>query len=74
LEDDMSALAERAEIAKDGGMGVAEAMRFLSVSRSTLYGLMDDKKLVYAKIGTRRIILRASLVKLLAESTPDSVN
>jgi excisionase family DNA binding protein len=50
----------------DGLVSVDEAMAFLSVSRSTLYELMDKGMLAYAKIGRSRRVPRRALVELAA--------
>lgn len=51
---------EREEMIADGMAKVEEGERFLSVSRSTLYTLMDAGELPYCKIGrARRIPWRA---------------
>ena len=46
-----------------------DAARALSVGRTTLYRLIQDGKLKTTKIGTRTLILTASLRKLAAEGT-----
>lgn len=48
----------------DGLVPLAEAMTFLSVSRSTLYELMDKGVLPYAKIGRSRRVPKRALVEL----------
>lgn len=48
----------------DGLVPLAQAMAFLSVSRSTLYELMDKGVLPYAKIGRSRRIPKRALVEL----------
>jgi len=50
----------------DGGLTVAEAVRFAGVGRSTLYGEMEAGRLPYSKVGRRRIVARRGLVALLA--------
>ena len=57
----------RSELATDGGVSVAEAARFLGVSRSLVYEYMGAGRLAYGKLGTRRIVPRAALVRLLAD-------
>lgn len=52
------------DLLSDGLVTVAEASRFLSVSRTMLYGLMDAGRLAYVKIGRARRIPRAALVRL----------
>jgi excisionase family DNA binding protein len=46
----------------DGLVGIEEGRRFLSVSRSTLYGLMDSGQLAYVKFGRNRRIPRRALI------------
>lgn len=53
-------------LVSDGLLSIGEAMAFLSISRSTLYELMDHGKLPYAKIGRSRRIPRRALVDLAA--------
>ncbi len=49
-----------ADLVQDGFASVTEAMRYLSISRTTLYALMDGSQLAYAKVGrSRRIPWRA---------------
>lgn len=48
----------------DGLVPLGDAMAFLSVSRSTLYELMDRGVLPYAKIGRSRRIPKRALVEL----------
>jgi excisionase family DNA binding protein len=54
----------------DGLAGTREACTFLSVSRSTLYALMESGQLRYAKVGKSRRLpwreLRAFAAKCLA--------
>ena len=46
--------------------GVSEAARFLSISRSSLYLLMDRGELDYVKLGRSRRVQVASLLALIA--------
>jgi excisionase family DNA binding protein len=48
----------------DGLTSVSEAGRFLGLSRTTLYELMDAGELPYCKIGGARRIPRKALVAL----------
>lgn len=48
--------AKPAEMTQEGFATIREAESYLSVSRSTLYQLMDAGRLVYAKIGKSRRI------------------
>ena len=50
----------------DGGMTIAEAVRFAGIGRSTMYVEMDADRLPYTKVGRRRIVARRGLVALLA--------
>lgn len=50
--------------ASEGLVTVKEAARFLSLSRSTLYQMMDKGELRYAKIGGSRRIPRQVLKNL----------
>ena len=56
----------RGELVRDGLMTVREAVAFLRLGRSTLYGLMERGDLPYASIGARRLIPRRALVDLAA--------
>ena len=56
------------QIVDDGAVDVSEACRFTGIGRSFLYGLMDAGRLSYVKLGKRRLIPRAELKRLLAES------
>jgi excisionase family DNA binding protein len=64
----------RPGLVSDGLRSIAEACEYLSVSRSTLYLLMDGGELAYCKIrGARRIPYRA-LVALAAKCLVGVVN
>ena len=56
----------REELVQDGLMTIREAVAFLRLGRSTLYGLMERGDLPYACIGDRRLIPRRALVDLAA--------
>ena len=47
-------------------MTIREAVAFLRLGRSTLYGLMERGDLPYARIGARRLIPRRALINLAA--------
>jgi excisionase family DNA binding protein len=47
-----------------GLIRVAEAARFLAVSRSTLYALMEAGELTYVKLGRSRRIPKLAIVEL----------
>lgn len=53
-----------ANLVGDGLVTVKEAARFLSLSKSTLYQMMDKGELHYAKIGGSRRIPRQALKSL----------
>jgi excisionase family DNA binding protein len=57
---------EREQLVADGSVVVGEAVRFTSLGRTTLYGLMERGELRYIKVGRRRLIPRAELKRLLA--------
>lgn len=48
----------------EGLVNVPEAARFLHLSRSTIYSLMEAGKLPYIRIGRSRRIPRRSLMQL----------
>jgi excisionase family DNA binding protein len=56
------------QLVEDGAVDVTEASRFTSLGRTFLYGLMDSGRLKFIKLGKRRLIPRAELRRLLAES------
>jgi excisionase family DNA binding protein len=47
---------EREEVSVEGFATVSQGARYLAVSRSTVYSLMDRGELKYAKIGKSRRI------------------
>ena len=53
------------ELLEDGLVSVAEAAQFLSLSRSSLYVLMDAGRLAYVKLGRARRIPRRALIELV---------
>ncbi len=55
-----------AALVEDGLVTVAEALEFLSLSRSALYRLMDRGELRFAKFGHSRRIPRRALVEYAA--------
>ena len=59
---------DREDVVVEGLLSVAEAARFLSVSRSTLYELMESGQLYYVKIGRARRIPRRALLDLAARN------
>jgi excisionase family DNA binding protein len=55
--------AGEASVIEDGFADVPEAARFLKVSRSKVYMMMDNKELPYAKFGRSRRIPRKALME-----------
>jgi excisionase family DNA binding protein len=51
-------------LVEDGLLSIEDAMAFLSISRSTLYELMEKGLLPWSKIGRSRRIPRRALVNL----------
>ena len=49
-------------------LSIPDAARAISISRSRLYELMDEKRLNSVKIGGRRLILKRDLEALLEAS------
>ena len=58
--------AEAETMVEQGMVSIPDAMAFLSVSRSHLYQLMDQRVIPWAKIGRSRRIPRAFLVSYMA--------
>ncbi len=58
-------VAER--LVGDGTMDVPAACQFTGLGRTFLYQKMDKGELRYTKVGKRRLIPKAELVRLLAE-------
>jgi excisionase family DNA binding protein len=56
------------QLVEDGAVDVTEASKFTGLGRTFLYSLMDAGRLKYVKLGKRRLIPRAELRRLLAES------
>jgi excisionase family DNA binding protein len=59
-------------LVNDGLATVPEAAEFLSVSKGTIYNLMERGELKYAKIGRNRRIPWAALKALAAASMVDA--
>jgi excisionase family DNA binding protein len=57
-----------AELVSDGLVTVPEAAAFLSLSRSTLYALMERGDLPYVRIGAARRIPRKALIALASSN------
>jgi excisionase family DNA binding protein len=60
--------AQRQELVAQGLVGVAEAGKFLGLSRSMVYLLMEQGRLPFAKIGKARRIPRRALVDFAEQS------
>jgi len=60
--------ARRREICSDGVIAVSAAQEFSGLSRAGLYRLMQDGRVAYTKIGRRRLVVRQSLIDLLAQN------
>lgn len=58
--------ARRLDLARDGCVSVAEAVRLLALSTSEVYRLMDRGKLPFVKLGRRRLVPRRGVEELLA--------
>lgn len=58
--------ADRLQLMADGLVSVREAARFLDISKSKLYALMESGALRYVKFGKCRRIPRAALLNLAA--------
>ena len=56
---------------EDGLIDVREASRFLSLSRSTIYVLMEEGKLPFAKIGRSRRIPRRAIIEFAEHIAED---
>ena len=54
------------DIWREGASSIADAARFLSLSRRTVYELMSDGQLPSKKLRGRRLIPRAALIELLS--------
>ena len=57
---------DREALCGDGLLTVRKAAEFLSISRSTLYGLMDNGELQFVKLGRSRRVPRRAVVELAA--------
>jgi len=52
----------------DGARDVKGACEFLGMSRSQLYRMMDDSKVVYALVGGKRLVAVRSMKRLLQQA------
>ena len=60
--------SEQQALVADGLMTVREAAEFLSLSRATLYTLMDRGELPFMKLGRSRRIPRRAVIQLAARA------
>lgn len=63
------AIADITETVKRALVPVTEAATYLSVSRSTVYNLMDSGQLRWVKIGKSRRVRWEDVEKLIADNT-----
>jgi excisionase family DNA binding protein len=59
----------KANVMANGLARIPEAMAYLQISRTALYGLMDNGQLSYVKIGKSRRIPWAELIRLVERHT-----
>ena len=64
---------ERTDLVADGLLTVHEAERFLRLSRSSLYILMERGELAFVKLGRSRRIPRRAVVALAARGLKGGV-
>lgn len=57
-------MQDASDLVAEGLLSVGEAARFLSLSRTTLYELMESGRLVYVKLGRARRIPRRAVIAL----------
>jgi len=68
MPGDLTPRPSNDRLVADGLMTVREAARFLSVSQSTLYVLMDSGRLAYVKIGRARRLPRRGVTQFAADN------
>jgi excisionase family DNA binding protein len=69
LSDSIKAALEAAkELAAEGMVSVAEAVRLSGLSRAELYARMGRGELAFAKDGRRRLIPRKALTEMAAKA------
>ena len=56
------------DLVQDGLMAVAEAAKFVGLSRSELYVRMERGELAYCRLGRRRLIPRRALLNLAQQN------
>jgi len=57
---------DKKELVEGGLMRIKEVMKFLGISRSAVYKLLNEKKLSSVKIGGARRIPRKAVIKYAA--------
>lgn len=58
----------RRELVSDGLISTKEAIKFLGVSRATLWRLMDRRELPWVHIGRARYIPKKALMELAVDN------
>lgn len=61
-------MTTKTDLVADGLLSIEEACAFLSISRSTLYELMDQGELPFTKIGRSRRIPKRACIELAAKN------
>jgi excisionase family DNA binding protein len=59
------------EMIEDGAFAIPEAQRFSTLSRATIYNLMESGELPYIKMGRRRAIPRRALIEMMSRGLVD---
>lgn len=70
----MNAIADEIDDWTEGGMTITQACEFTTIGRTKLYDEMNAGRLAYRKHGTRRIVSRSSLVRLMSIGSPSRVD
>lgn len=65
--------ARKREVCAEGVIGVSAAQELSGLSRAGLYRLMSSRQLAFTKVGRRRLIVRQSLIDLLAQGLVEAV-
>jgi hypothetical protein len=61
-------MGDSGQLCDQGAFDLNAACRFTGMKKSYLYGLMESGRLPYCKLGVRRVIPKAGLVRLLGEA------
>jgi excisionase family DNA binding protein len=59
-------------LATDGAMTILDAARWLGISRSRLYELIDENAISTCRIGRRRLVSRSALRRYLSDRFSES--